>query len=85
MLVTRKIPRSKLHIVNSPLKDPAKKLTRDDIARLQERRAEAESSFCATGTAMARPGRKQKLMAGCATTAKPASGASARATIQSID
>ena len=40
MFATRKIPRSKLHVVNSPLKDPAKKLTRDDIARLQERRAE---------------------------------------------
>ena len=45
MFAPRKIPRSKLHIVNSPLKDPAKKLTRDDIARLQERRAELSLHF----------------------------------------
>lgn len=40
MFAARKIPRSKLHVADSPLKNPAKKLTRDDIARLQERRAE---------------------------------------------
>ena len=40
MFATRKIPRSKLQVINSPLKEIGKKLTRDDIARLNERRAE---------------------------------------------
>ena len=40
MLATRHIPRSKLHVINSPVKEPGNRLTGDDIARLNNRRAE---------------------------------------------
>jgi hypothetical protein len=40
MFGNRKIPRTKLQIINSPMKPPGKKLTGEDIARLNERRAE---------------------------------------------
>ena len=40
MYLTRKVPRSRLQVVNSPMMGSGKKLTGDDITRLNDRRAE---------------------------------------------
>ncbi len=40
MRVTKQTSRKRLPISHSPLKEPGKKLSREDIARLNERRAE---------------------------------------------
>jgi hypothetical protein len=40
MNAIRQVPRRRLQVINSPMKDQGKKLTGDDIARLNERRDE---------------------------------------------